>query len=360
MSYIVAIETAVPGFKHAQDAIIRFYQNSVDDETIRRKIKAVGVKSGIHTRYSVIGDYSNDPSEFQFFPKNKQLEPVPGTSQRMALFKQHACALSIQAIRKIPGFEGMKSTISHIITVTCTGLSAPGLDIELVKELQLDPGISRSSVNFMGCNAALLALKNADAICRSSSRAKVLIICTELSTIHFQKNYEEDYLLSTALFGDGCACILVSAEQPRVSELPRVKIDAFHSALLHSGNNHMAWRISDTGFIINLSSYVSELINGNIKKMMEQASVKPSEISHWAIHPGGKKILDDFKRALGLSDADLRASYDVLSNYGNMSSATVLFVLKAVIENAVETKGKIFTAAFGPGLSVETMLLQRV
>jgi len=341
---------------------MNFYRNSIDDETIKRKIKTVAMKAEISYRYSVLSDFSNTPEEYTFFPKNRFLEPERSINERMKLFKKHACALSVEAIKKIKNFDSIKDSITHIITVTCTGLSAPGLDIEIVKELQLNKTIQRSSINFMGCNAAILALKYANAICNSNNGANVLVVCTELSTIHFQKNYNDDYLLSTALFGDGCAAMLVSFLKPKPTHYPAIEIKSFHSTLLHNGVDEMAWHISDKGFIINLTSYVSQLINGSIKQLLESICVNPSEIDHWAIHPGGKKILDDFSEALDLSPDKLKKSYEVLSNYGNMSSPTVLFVLKEVIESNRTNKigEKIFSAAFGPGLSIETMQLEYV
>ena len=214
----------------------------------------------------------------------------------------------------------------------------------------------------MGCNAAILALKAANDICKSSNGATVLIVCTELSTIHFQKNYSDEYITSNALFGDGSAAMLVGYFKPEAPNYSPIEIKSFHSTLLHQGAGEMAWHISDTGFIINLTSYVSQLINGSIKQLLESIGVKPSEISYWAIHPGGKKILNDFREALNLSADKLKASYEILNNYGNMSSPTVLFVLKEIIESNLNSKigERIFAAAFGPGLSIETMQLEYV
>jgi predicted naringenin-chalcone synthase len=362
VSYIAAIEIAVPEYCHARDTISAFFQNSTEDEKIKRKIKAVSNKSGIETRYSVINDYSASPDDFTFFPKTKTLEPAPNLSSRMSLFKQHATALSIKAIQKIKHFESIKDSLTHIITVTCTGLFAPGLDIEIVRELNLNPSIQRSSLNFMGCNAAILALNSANAICKSNTNAKVLIVCTELCTIHFQKNYSDDYILSTALFGDGCGVILVESQAPPLPYYQNLKILGFNSFLIHKGYNDMAWQLSETGFIMNLSSYVSGIINENIKQLLGNASIDIQSIDLWAIHPGGKRILDDFATALNLKQDDLHDSYEILKNYGNMSSATVLFVLKQLIEtNTLSKKNKnIFAAAFGPGLSIETMRVQYV
>lgn len=362
MSYLLAIETAVPQFKHFQNDIIAFYQNATNDETIKRKIKIVGEKAAIHSRYSVIPDFSLTENDFTFFPKTRFLLPEPSLNKRMDLFKKHALNLSLSAIKKIKNFESKKNTITHIISVTCTGLYAPGLDIEIIRALQLNPNTQRSSINFMGCNAAILALKHADAICKSTANANVLIVCTELSTIHFQTNFSDDYLLSTALFGDGCAATLVSSNYDDNFGFPKISIQSFHSTLLHEGQDDMAWNISDNGFILNLSSYVSQLINTNIKKMLDELDINPDIIDYWAIHPGGKKIIDDFIVALNLSKEKLKQSYAILNGYGNMSSPTVLFVLKQIIEEnaTAKTNKKILAAAFGPGLSIETMLLQYV
>ncbi len=362
MSYILAIETALPEFKHFQKDIIAFYQNATDEETIKRKIKIVGEKAAINTRYSIIQDFSKTPNEFTFFPKNRFLLPEPSLNARMDLFKKHALNLSLQAIKKIKNFDKAKDTITHVISVTCTGLYAPGLDIEIIRTLNLNPTTQRTSINFMGCNAAILALKYADAICKSTKNANVLIVCTELSTIHFQTNFSDDYLLSTSLFGDGSAAILVSSNYQSEFNYPKISIQSFHSAILHQGQNDMAWNISDKGFILNLSSYISQLINGTIKDMLRSINVDSNAIDYWAVHPGGKKIIDDFAEAVQIKKENLKESYDVLANYGNMSSPTVLFVLKEIIENnSNDAFGKkIFTAAFGPGLSIETMLLQYV
>lgn len=359
MSYIAAIETSVPDYSHTQKEFAEFYSNSTDDDEIQRKIKIISSKTGIENRYSVLKDYSLAPGDFEFYAKNASLLPEPNLTKRMEVFKEEAVKLSLKAINKIPEFETIKKNITHLITVTCTGLSAPGLDIQLVNALQLSPSINRSSINFMGCNAAILALKQADAICRSNGNAKVLIVCTELCTIHFQKDYSDDYIISNQLFADGCAAVLVTADPTEFSKHALIKINDFHSLLVHKGYNDMAWQLSETGFKMNLTTYVSDLINGNIKNMLSEVNVKASAIDFWAVHPGGKKIIDEFCDALELDKSELSASYDVLKNYGNMSSPTVLFVLKNVLENNQHgNKGKsIFTAAFGPGLSIETVQL---
>jgi len=362
LSYIKAIETSVPENCHQQSAITSFYENSTNDLGIRRKIRAIASKAEIDTRYSVLADFSRIPDDFTFFAKNSSLEPEPNLTQRMACFKNEAFKLAIETIKKIKNIEETKSSITHVITVTCTGLFTPGLDVEIIKEFDLKPSTQRSSINFMGCNAAIMALNYANVICNSTPKSKVLIVCVELCTIHFQKNYSDDYILSTSLFGDGCAVVLVESDDSAMNIYKGLKIKEFNSLIIHKGRNEMAWQITEKGFIMNLTSYVSELINGSLEEFLTNISLNKKDVNYWAIHPGGKKILDDFSETLGLEKSVLKQSYDVLKKYGNMSSATVLFVLKKVIEDNINiNKGEtIFSAAFGPGLSVETMQLQYV
>ncbi|MGN6647398.1 MAG: hypothetical protein ACTHJT_12810 [Cytophaga sp.] len=228
MSYITAIETSVPAYSHTQEEFATFYSNSTNEEDVKRKIKIIASKTGIHKRYSVLKDYSLSPQAFEFYSKDVSLLPEPGLAKRMQVFKEEAIKLSLKAVVKIPGFEKIKNNITHLITVTCTGLFAPGLDIQLVHELQLSPSIHRSSINFMGCNAAILALKQADEICRTNGNAKVLVVCTELCSIHFQKDYSDDYIVSNQLFGDGCAAVLVTADPVEIAPGTLIKINEFH------------------------------------------------------------------------------------------------------------------------------------
>jgi predicted naringenin-chalcone synthase/4-hydroxybenzoate polyprenyltransferase len=361
LSYLSAIETAVPEHCYTQESLAAFYTRSTDDLITKRKIRIVAGKSGIETRYSVLPDFGRTPEEFTFFSKSQDLLPEPGLSERMKIYREHATSLSRAAIEKIARFHEVKDTITHLITVTCTGLFAPGLDVELIRDLALNPKIQRSSVNFMGCNAAIIALKNADAICRSQPGAKVLVVCTEICSIHFQKQYNDDYLLSNLLFGDGAVAALVDSEAGG-DYLHQVRIDGFNSMILHNGYSDMAWQLSETGFIMNLSSYVPDLIRKNIKPMLTSVGLDAADYRHWAVHPGGKRIIDDFAEALELDKCVLRPTYEVLQKYGNMSSPTVLFVLKEVLDKAKSEHlgNRIFAAAFGPGLSIETMQLSYV
>jgi predicted naringenin-chalcone synthase len=363
MSYIIKMATAVPDFGYEQATLMQFYRDSTDDESARRKIKILAAKSGISTRYSALKDYGESIENFTFFPKNKALLPTPTLSERMAVFRTEALKLSLKSIRNLPNFDTEKDSITHIITVTCTGLFAPGLDIELMQVLDLQPTTHRSSVNFLGCNAAIIALKQAHDICESQKNAKVLIVCTELCTLHFQTNYSDDYLLSNLLFADGSAAVLVAGKPSEGPLSINAKIERFDSFCIPDSSNEMAWQLSETGFIMNLTSYVADLIKSNIKQMLDNIGFDKHQIDHWAVHPGGKKIVENFASAMALSPSDLTESYQVLNDFGNMSSPTVLFVLKQILDNITSNstgnreKQNIFAAAFGPGLTVETMQL---
>jgi alpha-pyrone synthase len=360
MSFILNIATALPPNRYDQNELSEFYSNSTDDVAVKRKMRILTAKSGISTRYSVLKDYGETSDNYTFFPKNKHLLPTPSLTQRMTIFRKEALQLSINAIQNLPNFEQNKKQITHIITVTCTGLFAPGLDIELIQHLDLQPTTHRSSVNFLGCNAAIIALKQAHNICNSEANAQVLIVCTELCTLHFQNIYTDDYLLSNVLFGDGCAAVLVSSKSSNDPLSINAQITGFDSFCIPDSRNEMAWQLSETGFIMNLTSYVADLIKNNIKRMLANIDLDTKAVDYWAIHPGGKKIVENFGVALQLLPTQLSESYDVLNNYGNMSSPTVLFVLKAVFDkislnSTDKSVKKIFAAAFGPGLTVETM-----
>ncbi|GAB4405778.1 MAG: type III polyketide synthase [Bacteroidia bacterium] len=363
MSYLLAIATATPRYCHSQEDLAAFYCRTIPgDAHTQRKIRILAQKSGIAQRYSVLPDYALPVADYTFFEKNTELEPMPLLSRRMARFQPEALALSLDAVRRLPDWERLRRRISHIITVTCTGLFAPGLDIDLLEALELAPSTSRSGINFMGCNAAVLALKQAHQICRSEPGATVLIVCTELCTLHFQKSYTDDYLVSNLLFADGSAAAVVSSEATALPEsFGPVEITGFRSLVIGEGRSDMAWRLSEEGFLMNLSSYVSPLLNTHLPHLLQDMGLDVDKPRHLALHPGGKRILDDFCHTLHVDRAQLRASYEVLAQYGNMSSATLLFVVLRLLETtAMQAGDTLFAAAFGPGLNIETATMRYV
>lgn len=336
-----------------------------------RKLKFLYQQSGISTRWSVIPDYSRPAGEWEFYPPTENLEPFPSLELRMKLYRQHAKPLSLQAIRHC--LEGAGSSgwggqarggamdpreITHLITVSCTGMSAPGLDLELVEALQLPQTVFRTSVNFMGCYAAVHALKLADALVRVSPAAKVLIVCTELCTLHFQQEPTLDNMLSSLLFADGSAAALVVPDDYAGKGM---RLSHFYSEIVPEGKKEMTWDLSSTGFQMTLTSYVTDLIRadfaGLVGNALRQGGKRHEEVSHWCVHPGGKKILDVIYKSLSFTNGHLDASYKVLDQFGNMSSPTILFVLKSILDTMDYTQPNcIFGAAFGPGLTMETFI----
>ncbi len=364
-SYLCSIGTANPPHRIPQARIADFMAGALQlDEAGSRKLRALYRVSGIAHRYTVLPDYGRENGTYEFFPNTPDLEPFPTVGHRMAVFRQQALPLSVAAaldcLRQLPGTD--PASITHLITVSCTGMYAPGLDIELVQALGLNRSVQRTSITFMGCYAAMNALKLADAFCRADATARVLIVCTELCTLHFQKSPEKDDLVSNALFGDGSAAALVQAHPAATG--PSLALEAFHCGLEPDGQQDMAWHINDFGFEMTLSAYVPKLIEQGIQRLtdelLEKMPVQLTAIPHFAIHPGGRKILESIEQALGLSAHDNRFAYSVLRDYGNMSSATVLFVLRDLLRTLTPAQAgdPVLSFAFGPGLTLEALLLK--
>jgi predicted naringenin-chalcone synthase len=360
LSQIKSIGTAVPQFKHEQREILHFMSRIYAfNEKERRILKYLYQQSGISNRYSVLPDYTREPNEWTFYPPNENLEPFPSIEERMQVFNRHAAGLSAEAIRNCLEGQMDLSGITHLITVTCTGLSAPGLDLQLIELLDLPKNIFRTSVNFMGCYAAIHALKLADALCNSDPNARVLVVCTELCTLHFQQQATTDNITSSLLFGDGSAAILITGNGDKTPGFPLI---GFYGEVMPGGKQDMSWELSSTGFTMTLSTYVSELIGedfeGLVNHALDKQGIKREQITHWAIHPGGRKILESIEKSLSIPKEKLDTSYQILRDYGNMSSPTILFVLKDILSGLDKSRNQIvFGAAFGPGLTMETFLV---
>ncbi len=356
MANIISIATALPDHCHRQEDILQFMQQAYNlDATDKRKLAFLYRHSGIEKRYSVLQDFSLPAQQWQFI--NVESNETTPLDIRMKLYKQHALPLSVKAAERCLSKLKDPVRVTHLITVSCTGMSAPGLDLELVEALQLSPNIFRTSVNFMGCYAGVHALKLGKLICDGDKHAHVLIVSTELCTLHFQQDYTADNAASSLLFADGSAAILMSNEDSREAI---VSIDHFHSAIATKGKQDMAWEISSKGFLMTLSGYIPQLIEHDISSLVEDAlavsHISKEDIGYWCIHPGGKRIIDTIQKQLELPDEAVQYSRDVLSNYGNISSATIFFVLKEICRKAKETgnRAPALGVAFGPGLTMET------
>jgi len=315
--------------------------------------------SGIETRYSVIPDYTVPMHEWEFYPRSANLEPFPNLEYRMQWFHKHALPLSLQAATKcIDGYID-KAEVTHLVTVSCTGMSAPGLELQLMEAMDLKPDTARTAINFMGCYAAIHGLKMANDIVNANPGSKVLVVCTELCSIHFQKTFTDDTIVAPLIFGDGSAAVLIcSNDDPR----PGIRIDSFYSEVLKNAKDSMSWNLSSNGFVMTLSADVPDMFLTEIGPLKERAVRKAgyddNDIKYWCIHPGGQRILEAISKGLSLTEGDLFYSCDILKNYGNMSSATILFVLARMWQELIHDHGaRIFVAAFGPGLTMESAIL---
>src|SRR5690554_3090645 len=243
-NYIVSVGTANPGKEISQEKISKFMIKAHGlDQQEGRKLNFIYKHSGIHSRHSALQDFDQqDHLDFSFFPKNETLDPFPGTKARMDMYRRVAPRIAAAAIEDcLAKSDTDISSISHLIIVSCTGMYAPGLEIDLIHRLGMKESVERYAIHFMGCYAAFNGLKMADRICDSDPQAKVLMVAVELCTLHFQKEYNEDNLLSNALFGDGAAAALVSKEPKGI------KIRDYQSNLYRKGENDMAWSIGDFG-----------------------------------------------------------------------------------------------------------------
>lgn len=366
-SCISSIGIANPQYRLAQPAVYRFMVKAFGlDATNAARLKQIYDHSGIDHRYSVIPDFGEeDGANHIFFSGSDDLEPFPGTRRRLQMYQHAAADLACTAARNIPAMnrQDFRGRITHLITVSCTGMHAPGIDIELVEKLGLSRHVERICINFMGCYGALNALKSADYICRADAQAKVLIVCIELCTLHFQKENTLDNWVANSLFSDGAAAVLVESQKQRSMNGMGLSLQHFYSEFVPEAKNEMGWYVGDMGFEMKLSTKVSKLIKNHIQsitdRMLKKAGLLFSDIDRFAIHPGGRKILEATETALQLPPCSNKLGYQTLREYGNMSSATILFVLeKLMADPSLKVEENILGFAFGPGLTVESMILQ--
>ena len=357
---ISAIGTALPPYTLPRKSAAEAHVNALGAEgAMETRIQAIHRASGIQQRHSVVPDFSDNGMDPELFPPGFQGD-YPGTNTRMAKYRLTALPLAKQAIEQCLAQQDrvQAKDITHLVTVSCTGMYAPGLDIDLVQALNLPHQVQRTAVNFMGCYGAFPGLKLAHAACLANPKAKVLVVCVELCSLHFQQSDDEDTLLAMALFGDGAAAVLVEGSEGQ----PGLVMEAFYNDLAPEGANDMAWKIGDFGFEMRLSAYVPQVIEKGIapltERLLEHLPVQLSDIRHVAIHPGGRSILQAIERQLHLSPEQNEAAYGVLRECGNMSSPTVLFVLKRVWDSltAADQGAPILSFAFGPGLTLESSL----
>ena len=330
--------------------------------------------SGIERRYTVLeeltfDDRGDDPV---FFDRSTGELMLPGTKARNEIYAVEATKLYVEAARlaiaATPGVDA--ADITHVVTVSCTGFYAPGPDYMLVRDLGLGPAVQRYHLGFMGCYASMPALRNAVQFCEADPDAVVLVVSVELCTLHLRSSNDPDTIVASSLFADGAGAGIVTARPPEAGERA-FALDRFETRITPVGEGDMAWKIGDHGFEMVLSNAVPSIIDDHITGALEPlfapdadladglATDAASEhVAHWAIHPGGRSILDKVESRLQLSETQLVPARSTLRDFGNMSSATVLFVLRYILDQASAADGdRVAAMAFGPGLTVESALM---
>lgn len=355
---IIAIETIVPDTVLQQSEVRDVFAAQPDlNRLAQRLVPATFDAAAIETRHTAIRELSwqSAAEHPRFFDPSTGRLLSPGTRERNELYASEGGALFVAAARAVcAGIDTAR--ITHVITVSCTGFFAPGPDFLIARELGLREGVQRYHLGFMGCYASMPALRLAKQLCDADPAALVLVVSVELCTLHVRSSSDPDQIVAASIFSDGAGAVLVAAEPVAGSGC---SLDHFESVVTPVGEADMAWTIGDEGFEMVLSSYVPKIIGEYIESALTPLFARgtgASDVEHWAIHPGGRSILDRVESALGLSEPQLVPSRETLRDYGNMSSATVLFVLRHIL--AAATPGeRICAMAFGPGLTVESGLM---
>ncbi|WP_436517893.1 type III polyketide synthase [Ekhidna sp. To15] len=358
-AFINHIGTALPPNLTDQNQIADFMVSHLQlDRREEKKLRVLYRASGIKQRYSVLRDFGENLNGQSFF---KEDAIFPSAKPRMLIYQDHAIKLAKVACSQVIEASSFdKENISHLIAVSCTGMYAPGLDIELVDQLGLNTSTERTSINFMGCYAAFNAMKVAQNIIKANTEAKVLIVCVELCSIHLQQKTDDENLLANAIFGDGAAAMVVSSEPSKNS----LEIKDFYSDLALDARDEMGWYIGDHGFEMHLSSKVPDVIKDGIgeltNRLLKKIELEISDIDFFAIHPGGKRILDVIEDKLQITKEQNSNARKILRTHGNMSSPTVLFVIKSILDELTvkDDQKHLLSFAFGPGLTLESAVLK--
>lgn len=343
---ISRIATATPP-NDVHTAFVEYASGMLRDQRKRSLLRLMEQRSGIEHRYSYIQVQGEMAPNALDGHKLFRAGEFPATAKRMEYFEAYAPQLLRCALDRLALSAEERASIRHVIVTCCTGLYAPGLDFAAVEHLGLDPGTERTVVGFMGCYAAINGLKLARHIVRSEPGASVLMINLELCTLHFQETQDLEKVLSFLLFADGCTASLIRADDHGFA------MDSFRAIAVPDTHDLILWRIGDGGFDMELSGRIP----GELKKTLRERGreLDPgNNIDLWAVHPGGRSILDAVADGLELPPDKLALSRSVLRCFGNMSSATVMFVLAEMMRTARPAQ-RGCAMSFGPGLTAETM-----
>lgn len=349
-AHLNRLAIAVPE-NEVHSAFVDFAERTLRDRRSRLLFERMVSRSDIRQRWSCLAPAAPGSNDLLDADGFYTLGSFPSTAVRMQRYQRDAPTLAATAVERLELGDALQQ-ITHLIVASCTGLSAPGIDFEVIRRCNLNSSVERNLLGFMGCNAAINALKLARHIVRSEPDAKVLVVCIELCTLHLQESDDIERLLTFLLFADGCAAALISAESNGFA------LDGFHAELVPEAAGHITWTIGDFGFDMVLSGEVPATICTALRSGSERvlSGASPKDIDLWAVHPGGRTVLDAVENAFDLGPTALRNSRAILRDYGNMSSPTVLFVLDAMMKENAPAGTRGCAMAFGPGLTAETML----
>lgn len=363
MSFAIAgIGTAVPEHAISQEDAARHAVGhccETDDDV--RRLNLLYRRSNVQSRGSVLLHTSeaSHPSPQSFFPHRQEMPRGPSTSARMRRYEAEALPLCVRATEAALEEGGVSaSEVTHLVTVSCTGFSAPGIDLGLIRALRLRASTQRTHVGFMGCHGVMNGLRLADAFSTADRSACVVVCAVELCTLHHQYGWQADRVLANALFADGAAAAVGTGAGHRPTDGWRLRSSA--SMFIPDTADLMSWHIGDHGFEMTLSPEVPAVIENRLRPWLSAWLADQGrtidQIGSWAIHPGGPKILESTARAAGFDPSLLDDSREVLSRHGNMSSPTILFVLDRLRRR--EAPRPCVALAFGPGLSLEAALFE--
>lgn len=360
-AYLLSLGTHAPPHFETHDAFAKKLIEILGlDDTQSKLVRKIFTGSQIQKRHTVISDFLNPRFEGPLFGSSLP-DSVPGMSKRNEVYIREAPLLAHKAAEKtLNKWNGNRRDITHLISISCTGLTAPGIEFHLLESLGLSRSTDRLGINFMGCFGAFKGLSVAKAIARDNPKNRVLLVCTELCSLHLNFDGKLDSIISNAIFSDGAGAAVVGC-RPRAEENPLLEIVSHSSYALSDTLPLMTWKACDEGLVMGLSRKVPKLIEEHVPAFAKSLLGKEISFSDcsWPVHPGGKAILEAIEKACQLDKSQSSSSWEIWKNYGNMSSATFLFVLENLLRKPPAHEWNI-GLGFGPGLSMEGILLRRI
>lgn len=354
---ILGMGTALPVHSVAQSDIAELIASTLQDRPdLARFSRRVFRSCGVETRYTCESNYL-DPLEKCRYLNSHDASVIPTTEERMDTYKREALPLGVEAAEKALKDAGMSpDRITHLITVSCTGQYQPGMDVLLIRKLGLSPRVNRLPLIFQGCAAGLKAIQMARDVVSGAPGSQVLVVCVELCTLHFQPVREREALFAASFFGDGASSCVIG--QPEAEHRHYVELGTGYSVLLPDSTEDMTWEVGNTGFDLFLSPRIPKLLGTHLEDELRVLLGGDKLPELWAIHPGGRGIVDSVQEVMRLTDEQTQYSREILRTAGNLSSVTIMFVLNAMRQkmkerNEASTEG--VAMAFGPGLTAELM-----